>query len=90
MSRVPIDVSAAERARWLAELAEALDQAQRLVWTLGASVPRTAEVMELYGRLDSAQAEVQMLRFRRGNGNREPDSVWPELPWQRSGVERGG
>lgn len=89
MSRVPIEMSAAERARWLAELADALDQAQRLVWTLGGSAERTAELMELYGRLDAAQAEVQMLRFRRG-GNRDPGLAWPDLPWQRARGEREG
>ena len=45
MSRVPIEMPAAERARWLAELADALDQAQRLVWALGGSAERTAELM---------------------------------------------
>ena len=65
MNRVPIEVSAAERARWLAELAEALEQAERLVWSLGDLPQTDPEVTELYGSLDAARAEVQALRFKR-------------------------
>ena len=62
---MPIEVSAAERARWLAELADALEQAERLVWSLG-DLPRTnPEMIELYGSLDAARAEVQALRVKR-------------------------
>jgi len=65
VSRVPIEVSAAERARWLAELADALEQAERLVWSLG-DLPRSdPEMIELYGSLDAARAEVQALRVKR-------------------------
>jgi hypothetical protein len=62
---MPIEVSAAERARWLAELADALEQAERLVWSLG-DLPRSdPEMVDLYGSLDAARAEVQALRVKR-------------------------
>lgn len=62
---MPIEVSAAERARWLAELADALEQAERLVWSLGDLPRNDPEMVELYGSLDAARAEVQALRSRR-------------------------
>ena len=65
MSRMPIEVSAAERARWLAELADALEQAERLVWSLGDLPHTDPEMIELYGALDAARAEVQALRVKR-------------------------
>src|SRR5690349_21706286 len=54
VSRMPIEVSAAERARWLAELADALEQAERLVWSLGELPRSDPEMIELYGSLDAA------------------------------------
>jgi hypothetical protein len=76
-----MDVTAAERARWLAELAEALDQAQRLVWNLGDAAAPSPEVMELYGRLDAVRAEVQIMRFKREIGASQAlNALWPELP----------
>lgn len=52
----------AERARWLAELALAVDQAQQLAWRLRASEANTAEVEGLYRRLEAARIEVEALR----------------------------
>jgi len=62
---MPIEVSAAERARWLAELADALEQAERLVWSIGDLPRDDPEMIELYGSLDAARAEVQALRVKR-------------------------
>ena len=62
---MPIEVSAAERARWLAELADALEQAERLVWSLDDLARTNPEMIELYGSLDAARAEVQALRVKR-------------------------
>lgn len=79
-----MDLSAAERARWLAELAEALDQAQRLIWNMADAGTTNPELMELYGRLDAARAEVQMLRFKRESPlSPDLDALWPDLPWDR-------
>ena len=65
MNRLPTEISAAERARWLAELADALEQAERLLWSLGELPKIDPQVRELYGSLDAARAEVQALRSRR-------------------------
>ena len=62
---MPIEVSAADRARWLAELADALEQAERLVWSLGDLPSTNPEMIDLYGSLDAARAEVQALRVKR-------------------------
>jgi hypothetical protein len=84
--RVPNEQSAAERSRWLAELAEALEQAQKLTWRLGAGEGRTAAAMELYGQLESVRAEVQSLRLRRtALSMAKIDPKWIDLlPWQQS------
>jgi hypothetical protein len=83
VTRVPIDVSAAERARWLAELSEALEQAEQLVWSLSDRPGLAPELRELYGRLDAARAEVQSLRFKRATASRANNRpFWIELaPW---------
>ncbi|MFL6752191.1 MAG: hypothetical protein ACJ8FL_03055 [Sphingomicrobium sp.] len=73
-------MTATERARWLAELAAALEQAQQLAWSLGLDEDSSPEAMELYGRLEAARAEVQALRlgrFRVAPDNSAPD--WTEL-----------
>ena len=44
MNRPGDRMGGAERARWLAELAQAVDQAQQLAWSLGASKANAAEV----------------------------------------------
>jgi hypothetical protein len=53
---------AAERARWLAELALAVDQAQRIAWSLGVSEAGVAEVEGLCHRLELARIEIEALR----------------------------
>jgi hypothetical protein len=52
-----------ERARWLADLAEAIAQAQKLVWTLGVSEGDSEEARDLYARLELVRGEVEALRF---------------------------
>ena len=51
-----------DRARWLAELSVALEQAQQLAWSLGVSEGSSAEARELYGRLEAVRIEVASLR----------------------------
>jgi hypothetical protein len=77
--------SAAKRARWLAELTEALDHARRLVKQLGAAEGRI-EAVELYARIEAVRLEVQTMRLRRSGGNaREFAPEWSkDLPWKRS------
>jgi hypothetical protein len=65
MCSVPTELPAARRARWLAELSEALDEAHRILveMHLGAE-PRT-DASELYIRIEAARFEVQSLRLSR-------------------------
>ena len=63
MHRSTTEAEAAERARWLAELAVAIDEAQRLAWQLGVAQADSADAKDLYGRLESLRAEVDSLRL---------------------------
>ncbi len=64
--------AAAERARWLLELARAIDEAQQVAWQLGAGSGRNAEAVELYARLEAARSEVEALSGRLVSGRLEP------------------
>ena len=82
---VPSESTAAERARWLAELSEALDEARKLIKAMGAAEGRL-EAVELYARIEAVRLEVQMMRLR-GGASRLADTApeWSQiLPWQRS------
>jgi hypothetical protein len=82
--RIPNEDSAAGRARWLAELAAALDDARQLVKELGAE--QGIEAVELYARIEAVRIEVQAMRLKRTYGRGE--DFGPEwtgnLPWRRS------
>lgn len=80
---MPAEVSAMERARWLAELAVALEEAQKLAWQIGQSKEASAEAMELYGRLETVRLEVQAIRIARSDRSRADfDPEWSEYsPW---------
>jgi hypothetical protein len=80
VDRSPDQASASDRARWLAELAEAIDQAQRVAWALGIAEGDDPEAKELYGQLESARAEVESLRHGRWiRRSREPNPDWPKI-----------
>lgn len=53
---------AESRVRWLAELADAIENAQRLAWQLGTATRPSAEARQLYGRLEAARIEVESMR----------------------------
>lgn len=80
--RVPSEAPARERATWLAELSQALIEAQRLTWDLGFHRGNW-EAMELYERIEAALADVQVLRLSRSAGQscyhelRTSDPLWP-------------
>jgi len=57
---------AALRAEWLAQLAEAIEGAQRLAWQLGTQETTSKEARELYGRLEAARLELDTLRGLHG------------------------
>jgi hypothetical protein len=63
LHRAPNQAVALERARWLTELADAIDQAQKLAWRLGVAEGDSEEARTLYARLEAVRAEVDSLRF---------------------------
>jgi hypothetical protein len=71
--RVKDEPSAVARANWLAELAQALADAQALLWCLGTAGV-SAEGMALYGQIEAALNEVRVLQVQ---GNRRAN----QLPW---------
>ena len=85
MSRVPKDVSVAERARWLAELADALDDAHQIASEIGLAHVHHPEAVELRARLAAARAQVQGLRLSRPDERsaqlnpKWSNSVWPNI-----------
>ena len=74
--RVPTCISVAERARWLAELAAAVDEAQVLLWRIGVLEGDDADATELYGRLECARAEIECLRGVRELARESLDPQW--------------
>lgn len=89
--RVPVYVTSAQWAGWLAELSEALDEAQRLVWRLTPIDGRNCDALDLAARIEAALAQVQSLRLARRNaGGHDSHPEWSNLlPWDR-GVENPG
>jgi len=71
--QVPASVTAAQRARWLAELSEALGEAQQLLWDLRPNM-RDMEALDLAARVEAARAQVQSLSIARSK------DTLPELP----------
>jgi hypothetical protein len=82
---------AAERARWLAELSDALNEAHDLVRVLDLRADQRADALELYLRIESARFEVQALRLSRSlQPRRDFSPEWTELPpWQTAGPSAG-
>jgi len=78
-------VEAAERSRWLAELAEAVVQAQRLARIMGVSDGKCGQANELYRRLEWVRIEVEGLRRASSKTHStEIDPKWMDLvPWNR-------
>jgi hypothetical protein len=65
----PIALSAARRARWLGELAQALDQANRLLFRLREVEQSSSEASNLHARILALRAEINAIRRggRRGS-----------------------
>jgi acyl-CoA reductase-like NAD-dependent aldehyde dehydrogenase len=81
---VPNEDSAARRARWLAELADALEEARRLIKQLGAAEGQI-DAVELYARIEAVRLEVQAMRLRRSAGADKFDREWTkDFPWRCS------
>lgn len=79
--------SGADRARWLAELSDALEQAHALMWRLGIGDGGGSAAMELYLRIEAARLEVKALQLgRRNRSFEESDPEWTHSsPWRRNG-----
>jgi hypothetical protein len=86
--RVPTDVTAAERARWLGELTRALEEAQGIVWRLKSSDLRQIDALDLLARIESAQAEARSLRLSRVVAVEPPS--YPDWinPWETQRLGR--
>ena len=65
MCSVPIERPAAENARWLAEISEALDAARDTLVGLEARLVDRQLASELYQRIEAARFEVRSLRLSR-------------------------
>ena len=76
----PSDLSPADRARWLAELSEALDQALVLITRFALAADHQGEAFELYLRIEAARLEIHSLRLSRSL--RPPDDSHPD--WTKS------
>jgi len=87
----PPAVSPADRARWLAELSEALDQALVLVTSYALTAEVQTEAFELDLRIEAARLEIHSLRLSRSlnpRGNSNPE--WTELPhWKKGNCDEG-
>lgn len=57
---------AVERSRWLAELAQAVDEAQQLLRKLPAWSLTDDAALDLCARIESVAAEIEALRCGRG------------------------
>jgi hypothetical protein len=81
----PVEVPAAARARWLAEVAETLEQAEVLLNRLKRNDYRVANLSELSMRIEAAKGEVELLRKSRQSRS-QSDPGWTKLPpWEDSG-----
>jgi hypothetical protein len=82
--RVPIDLTGAERARWLTELSQALSEAQSLLWQLGGDELRTFGAADLFRRIEHACTLVRSLQLTRALDRPvELSPEWINHPWNR-------
>lgn len=84
MTGVPTDVAATQRSRWLAEISDALAEAQDLVWQLAMTGSRDVDALDLSARIESARAEAQSMRINRAARDAvQMDPEWISSPWDR-------
>jgi hypothetical protein len=83
MFSVSKELKAARRTRYLAELAEALGHAHRLLRDLRLSSPATAELQDLDRRIAAARLEARSLDLSMSRSMRKPDPERTNLhePW---------
>ena len=89
MNREPGESIAADRARWLAELSESLDEAQRLLMRLGIGTAESPVALELYLRIEGARCAVQGMRLRpMGSFTEVTTPEWSEMQTPQSCEEQ--
>jgi len=83
MCGVPAETSAVARARWLAEISEALEGARDALIGLDVRHDLQPDAAELFVRIEAARLEVQLLRSSRSltqGSNKGPEwmktSAW--------------
>ena len=89
MYSTPVEVPAAVRARWLAELADALEQAQQLLKRLAVGGRRDSVIVELELRIGAAKCELESLRTSRQPRN-QSSPRWINFPPWEQGDPAGG
>ena len=75
-SKRPTDL---ERARWLAELSDAISQAEHLAWRLGYAEGDSGDARALHARLVAMRAELEALRSSWAAAPAEIDPLWANL-----------
>ena len=75
----PPPKSAVVRARWLAELAAALDEAHRLTLRLTEFGAATSEAVVLRVRIQAMMSEVESLRRGRYTRTDKHDPIWTDI-----------
>jgi hypothetical protein len=75
-------MSGPARARWLAEISEALEDAHKLACRLGARNV-SPELIDVHARIEAARVEVRSLRLANGlRDKRSSDPEWTiSSPW---------
>ena len=63
LHRARNEAAARERSRWLADLSQAVAQAQKVAWTLGVAEGDSEVARTLYARLEGIRSELESLRF---------------------------
>jgi hypothetical protein len=71
-----MDRTAALRADWYAQLADAIDAAQRVAWHLRINIAASVEARELYERLGQIRSEVDRLQIAGGERMIEIEPDW--------------
>ena len=84
MNQESSEATATDRARWFAELAIAVEEAQKIAWRLGVSEGNDPDAKSLYAQLEAVRSEVESLRRGSWAGqHQELDPIWIKLlPWR--------
>jgi hypothetical protein len=85
VARVSTDVTATQRARWLRDISDALEEAQDLVWQLAIAEARDVDALDLSARIEAARAEARSMCVSRvDRSSVQTDPKWSVLlPWAR-------